>query len=137
MKMTREKDKREESRFSSLGKLFVLKKVKEKKKISPADWVLFQPQVDKHTNFVNQVTSCFTFPHSHSHRHPRPHSVAKKKTRSLQKKKEKLVVIPSMVMPSLPPSYSPRAEGAAANLLGTWVHSTSTEVFSLSSLHGD
>lgn len=42
--------KREESRFSSLGKLFVLKKVKEKKKISPADWVLFQPQVDKHTN---------------------------------------------------------------------------------------
>lgn len=43
-------DKREESRFSSLGKLFVLKKVKEKKKISPADWVLFQPQVDKHTN---------------------------------------------------------------------------------------
>lgn len=47
--MMREKDKREESRFSSLGKLFVLKKVKEKKD-SPADWVLFQPQVDKHTN---------------------------------------------------------------------------------------
>lgn len=32
MKMMREKDKREESRFSSLGKLFVLKKVKEKKR---------------------------------------------------------------------------------------------------------
>lgn len=28
-------DKREESRFSSLGKLFVLKKVKEKKKDFP------------------------------------------------------------------------------------------------------
>lgn len=28
-------DKREESRFSSLGKLFVLKKVKEKKKRFP------------------------------------------------------------------------------------------------------
>lgn len=34
-KMTREKDKREESRFSSLGELFVLKKVKEKKKDFP------------------------------------------------------------------------------------------------------
>lgn len=43
-------DKREESRFSSLGELFVLKKGKEKKKISPADWVLFQPQVDEHTS---------------------------------------------------------------------------------------
>lgn len=62
MKMMRDKNKREESRFSSLGKLFVLKKKKRKKKISPADWVLFQPQVDKHTNFVNQVTSCFTSP---------------------------------------------------------------------------
>lgn len=30
--MMREKNKREESRFSSLGKLFVLEKVKEKKK---------------------------------------------------------------------------------------------------------
>lgn len=44
-------DEREESRFSSLGKLFVLKEKKRKEKnISPADWVLFQPQVDKHTN---------------------------------------------------------------------------------------
>lgn len=34
-KMMREKNKREESRFSSLGKLFVLKKVKEKKKDFP------------------------------------------------------------------------------------------------------
>lgn len=31
-KMMREKNKREESRFSSLGELFVLKKVKEKKR---------------------------------------------------------------------------------------------------------
>lgn len=50
MKMMREKDTREESRFSSLGKLFCSKKSKGKKNISPADWVLFQPQVDKHTN---------------------------------------------------------------------------------------
>lgn len=34
-KKMREKNKREESRFSSLGKLFVLKKVKEKKKDFP------------------------------------------------------------------------------------------------------
>lgn len=35
MKMMRDKNKREESRFSSLGKLFVLEKVKGKKKRFP------------------------------------------------------------------------------------------------------